>query len=203
MGCYPSSEKITASIVADFDKLYPHELFTDIDNEKKKRMENLESLFRQTFDNGDWNDAVFLIEDYVRLDKVKYYYYSYYHYYFGGCKVFKRIVKPDTHEFRQIISYKGDDALLFPITEKYGNGINQIISDDEIYALIDKIVKVPHTRKIKVSKYKDCIWKYKVVVKYVVQPGKRALSSGVTFTPYRDVIGDTIHHLGPREEIHN
>ena len=42
MGCYPSSEKITATIVADFDKLYPHELFTDIDNEKKKRMENLE-----------------------------------------------------------------------------------------------------------------------------------------------------------------
>ena len=54
--------------------MYPHELFTDIDNEKKKRMENLESLFRQTFDNGDWNDAVFLIEDYVRLDKVKYHY---------------------------------------------------------------------------------------------------------------------------------
>jgi hypothetical protein len=196
MGCYPSSEKITATIVADFDKLYPHELFTDIENEKKKRMENLESLFRKTFDNGDWNDAVFLIEDYVRLDKVKYHYYSY----DSLGKVFKRIVKPDTHEFRQIIKGEG---MLFPITEKYGNGIQQIISDDEIYALIDKIVKVPHTRKIKVSKYKDCIWKYKVVVKYVVQPGKRSLSLGVPFTPYRDLIGDTIHHLGPREEIHN
>jgi hypothetical protein len=29
------------------------------------------------------------------------------------------------------------------------------------------------------------------------------LSLGVPFTPYRNLIGDTIHHLGPREEIHN
>ena len=163
MGCYPSSEKITASIVKDLKKLYPHEVFTDIDieNEKKKRMENLESLFCQSLDNGD--DAVFLIEDYVRLDKVKYYWYDDWH-----GKVFRKIIKPDTHEFRQIISSGDDDEMLFPITEKYGNGANQIISDDEIYALIDKIVKVPHTRTIKASILKGCIWKYKVVVQYVV-----------------------------------
>ena len=162
MGCYPSSEKITATIVADLKKLYPHEFFTDIENEKKKRMENLESLFRQTFDNGHWNDAVFLIEDYVRLDKVKYYWYDDWH-----GKVFRKIIKPDTHEFKQIISSGDNDEMLFPIPEKYGIGCNQIISDDEINILIDKIVKVPHTRKIKVSKYKDCIWKYKVDVRRI------------------------------------
>jgi len=163
MGCYPSSEKITATIVNDFKKLYPHERFTDIENEKKKRIENLESLFRKSLDNGD--GAVFLIEDYIRLDKVKYYYYWH-----DGCqdKVGRKIVKPDTHEFIQIISSGDDDEMLFPIPEKYGNGANQIISDDEIYALIDKIVKVPHTRTIKASILKGCIWKYKVVVQYVV-----------------------------------
>jgi hypothetical protein len=56
---------------------------------------------------------------------------------------------------------------VIPIPVKYENGIQQLISDDEINILIDKIVKVPHTRNIKAHKHRLCIWKYKVHIQRI------------------------------------
>ena len=156
MGCFPSREKISSKIINDFKKLYPHEIFTDIDSEKEKRMKMLESLFREHFEKND--GGVLLIDDYVRLDKVNWYHYFYW--YHAG-KLLRQLVKPN-----------GDDRsdnldIILPIPEKYANGFLQIISDDEIYALIDQVVKVPHTRSIEVSTMKGCIWKYKVDIRHV------------------------------------
>ena len=168
MGCYPSSEKISSEIIKNFRKLWPDERFTDIDivNEKRRRLENLESLFRNRFDNPDWTDEEFLIEDYIMLDKIRYCSYVWDSY--RTTLVNKSIIREHDNAYdiiKEMITNNGE--FVIPIPVKYENGIQQLISDDEINILIDKIVKVPHTRKIKVSKYKDCIWKYKVHIQRI------------------------------------
>ena len=83
----------------------------------------------------------------------------------------------------EILDYKGKDIIndtVYPDdyqtffnkavnikSVKYRNGIQQLISADEIYTLIDRLVTVPHTRYIKVSEYRNCVWKYKVHVQRI------------------------------------
>lgn len=169
MGCYPSSEKIQSKIVKDFTKLFPHEIFLDIENEKQRRMENIESLFRNHFDNPDWDSVDFLLEDYIRLDKIRYcsYWMDYSNPY--RASLLKKTVTSDCDCHYGVINdmIVNHNEFTFPIPIKYSNGMEQLISADEIYPLIDRFVTVPHTREIRVSTHKGCIWKYKVSIRRI------------------------------------